>query len=158
MPRTIIDNDESKLGPALIERQSNKKYRDAFDKWNDNSLEHYKFILYHVNNLIKILRCTETVEDSVYSYSYKDAVLFKVDLKKGEIDFPVCNEVIAYIQQSVRGNGEVKDNPLIGFALGFLIVDRHIYGPAQGMYNMFMQFDKGYLVSHYPETREWLKI
>ena len=31
-------------------------------------------------------------------------------------------------------------------------------GPAQGMYNMFLAFDKGYMVSHYPESRGWFKI
>jgi hypothetical protein len=141
------------LGKELLDRARNKKYKDWFDAWNDNSQENYNHIVELATNLIGYLRCKETVEGNVYSYSYKDSVFFRVDLDEGMVDFPVCNAVIKEIADEKH-----MDNPLLGFACGFMTVDRYIYGPAQGMYNMFYAFSRGYMVSQYPETREWIKV
>lgn len=145
--------DRCQLGKALIDRAKHKKYQDWFDAWNDRSQENYNYIVELATNLIGYLRCKETVEGNVYSYSYKDSVFFRVDLDKGMVDFPVCNAVIKEIADKKH-----MDNPLLGFACGFMSVDRYIYGPAQGMYHMFFAFSRGYMVSQYPETREWIKV
>jgi hypothetical protein len=145
--------DKCQLGKELLDRARNKKYKDWFDAWNDNSQENYNHIVELATNLIGYLRCKETVEGNVYSYSYKDSVFFRVDLDEGMVDFPVCNAVIKEIADEKH-----MDNPLLGFACGFMTVDRYIYGPAQGMYNMFYAFSRGYMVSQYPETREWIKV
>jgi len=143
--------EKCKIGQALINRATNKKYTDWFDEWNDRSQEHYDRIVSHVNDLIYRLKCTETVDGNTYSYSYKDTVFYRVDLDKGEVEFPACTSLL----QEVASRKHM-DNPLLGFALGFCSVDRYIYGPAQGMYGMFFHLAKGYMVSHYPETREWI--
>lgn len=159
MATTLIKNDNSKLGPALVERLCNKKGTgDLIETMCDRSEENYKHILWHVNSLLSTLRCTETAENGVFSYSYKDSVFFRVDLKSNNVDFPVCNQMIAQLKKDATAKDGLVNDPLFGFALGFLNVDRYIYGPAQGMYNMFFMFDKGYMVSHYPESRGWFKI
>ena len=143
--------DKCKIGQALIDRVKNQKYKDWFDEWNDRSQEHYDYIVAHVNDLIYRLKCTESVDGNTYTYSYKDTVFFLVKLDDGVVEFPACSELIKEMADRKH-----MDNPLLGFGLAFCAVDRYIYGPAQGMYGMFFQFAKGYLLSHYPETREWI--
>ena len=74
-----------------------------------------------------------------------------VKLDDGVVEFPACSELLKEMADRKH-----MDNPLLGFGLAFCAVDRYLYGPAQGMYGMFFQFAKGYMVSHYPETREWI--
>jgi hypothetical protein len=143
--------DACKIGQALGDRIKNKKYKDWFDAWNDRSQEHYDHIVEHVNDLVHRLKCTESVDGNAFRYSYKDTVFFLVDLDKGVVEFPACSALIKEMADRKH-----MDNPLLGFGLAFCAVDRYIYGPAQGMYGMFFQFAKGYLVSHYPETWEWI--
>lgn len=143
--------DACKIGQALGDRIKNKKYKDWFDEWNDRSQEHYDHIVAHVNGLVHQLKCTESDDGNVFTYSYKDTVFFLVDLDKGVVEFPACSALIKEMADRKHMN-----NPLLGFGLAFCAVDRYIYGPAQGMYGMFFQFAKGYMVSHYPETREWI--
>lgn len=145
--------DKCQLGKALLDRARNTKYKNWFDEWNDKSQENYNHIVEHVTGLIGYLKCTETVEGNVYSYSYKDSVFFRVNLDEDEVDFPACNSMLKEL-----GEKKHMDNPLLGFACGFVSVDRYIYGPAQGMYNMFFNFARGYMYSKYPETREWIKV
>ena len=157
MATTLIDNDNSKLGIALMERLSNT--RSGSERISTGgSNENYTHMLWHVNNLLNVLRCTETAENGVFSYSYKDSVFFRADLQANNVEFPVCSQMIAQLKKDAAAKDGLVNDPLFGFALGFFSVDRYIYGPAQGMYNMFLAFDKGYMVSHYPESRGWFKI
>jgi hypothetical protein len=157
MATTLIDNDNSKLGIALMERLSNT--RSGSERISSRcSDENYTHMLWHVNDLLNVLRCTETVENGVFSYSYKDSVFFRADLQANNVEFPVYSQMMAQLKKDAAAKDGLVNDPLFGFALGFVSVDRYIYGPAQGMYNMFFAFDKGYMVSHYPESRGWFKI
>ena len=142
---------KSALGRALLKRATTRTYDSWLEAWSDMSLEHYDRIVDFVNVLLTQLHCTESVEDSIYRYMYKDSVLFESDLDT--VTFPALN---AIIHEFGERKPEILDNPLLGFLMGFRSVDSHIYGPAQGLYTMYVNFYVGYLISHYPETREWL--
>ena len=142
---------KNKLGKALLEKASKTTHDSWFDAWNDMSLEHYDHIVSFVNSLIESLRCTESVDGDTYRYAYRDAVLFEANMDA--VTFPVLNDILADFQDR---KPEMLDNPLLGFLTGFLAIDSHIYGPAQGLYRIHLNFCVGYLLSHYPETREWL--
>ena len=142
---------KSALGRALLKRATTRTYDSWLEAWCDKSLEHYDRIVNFVNVLLTQLHCTESVEGSTYRYMYKDSVLFESNLDV--VTFPALN---AILHEFAEPKPEILDNPLLGFLMGFLSVDSHIYGPAQGLYNMYIEFYTGYLVSHYPETREWL--
>ena len=144
---------KSKLGQHLLQKALNKTYNNWFDRMNDSSLEHYDHIVAFVDALMTRLRCTESMEDGTYRYTYKDAVLFEAN--DDSVTFPALN---AILEKYRNHDPELLDNPLLGFLKGFLAVDPICYGPAQGRYKMFYSFYVGYLISHYPETREWLII
>lgn len=142
---------KSKLGQHLLQKALGKTYDNWFNQMNDMSLEHYDHIVAFVNSLTGHLHCTESVDGNTYRYTYKDAVLFEANDEI--VTFPAIN---AILKQFNNKDPEILDNPLLGFLEGFLAVSPHCYGPAQGRYNMYYSFYVGYLISHYPESREWL--
>lgn len=154
---TMLEHDrtwgysKNKLGKALLEKAAKTKHDSWFDAWNDRSLEHYDHIVSFVNSLIESLRCTESVDGETYRYAYRDAVLFEANMN--EVTFPALNDMLSDFRDRKH---EILDNPLLGFLTGFLALDSHIYGPAQGLYRIHLNICVGYLLSHYPETQEWL--
>ena len=146
----------TQLGKCMLERLRNKKPQGVLESLMDCSEEQFNFLADFARSLTKLLGCTEKVEKkktaTKFTYSYKKTALCVVTMSdRPFVAFPCMDEYTTN-----RPVERYADNPLLPFFCGFLQVDTHIYGPAQGLYQVYYAMLRGYLVSRFPETRERL--
>ena len=146
---------DTKLGKFLIDKLTHKeKPKDLFDMWNDRSTENFNHLASFARRVVCGLKADESVRaepdnKTIYQYSYKDKVLLAVVIYNGNYTllFPCMNDIV---------DGDLRryaDNPLFPFLEFFLGFDTSIYGPQQGLYNLYLHMLMGYLVHKFPETR-----
>lgn len=146
----------TQLGKYLRERLRNKKPQGLLECLMDCSEEQFNYLADFARSLTKMLGCTEKVEKkktvTKFTYSYKTTALCVVTMSdRPFVEFPCMNEYTS--DYPVK---RYADNPLLPFFCGFLQVDTHIYGAAQGLYKVYHAMLRGYLVNRFPETRERL--
>lgn len=146
----------TKLGEYLIDRLTHKEEpKNWFDAWNDRSEEQFNHLASLVRSVVKGLTLNETVKEEdddrrIYQYSYNDTVLLQVVIHKGNyiLEFPCMDEIVG------GDRTRYADNPLLPFLAFYSKFDTYIYGPQQGLYELYYQMLMGYMVYKFPETRD----
>lgn len=146
----------TKLGKYMLERLRNNKPQGLLESLMDCSEEQFNFLADFARSLTKLLGCTEKVDkkktETKFTYSYNKTVLCVVTMSdRPRVLFPCMDEYTEDFPVK-----RYADNPLLPFLCAFFNIDTHIYGPAQGLYNVYYAMLWGYLICNYPETRERL--
>ena len=147
---------ETKLGKHLLARLKKHKPKGLFEALTDCTQEQFNYLADFSRSLVKLLDLRETVtkpknkpDDTKFVYSFKGEELCVVAMsdKRPCVFFPCM-----YFYTKDFPVKRFADNPLLPFLCGFFQIDTHIYGPAQGLYQVYFALLRGYLICHYPET------